>query len=447
MRALFVFLCAVLAVVNTATGDQTALTVYNNDLALVKETGSMRFESGRQTVSITDVASMIDPTSVSFKADDESVEIIEQNYRYDLVNSGKILERYVDNDISVWLEGDEYIQGKLLSASGDLVIQKQNGSIAVIGSDPIQRIEFPELPDGLITRPTLIWEMYSKREVETPTEVSYLTSGVSWHAEYTAVVNEDETALDLSAWVSIDNKSGATYKDAKLKLVAGDVQRVQPEQMPAPRMAKTMMMDAEAGFGGFEERGFFAYHLYELQEETTIRDKEMKQISLFDPATTPAKRYHVFEGWRNTKDVAVKVEFTNSDKHDLGIPLPAGKVRMYKRDKDGSLEFVGEDRIDHTPKNEKVKLTVGNAFDLVGERQVMDTRRVTDRVREETVEIKLRNRSEKDVEITAQERLWGDWEIIRKSHDFEKKNATTAEFTVKVPADGETIITYTVRRQ
>ena len=303
------------------------------------------------------------------------------------------------------------------------------------------------MPDGLITRPTLIWEMYSKQEVETPTEVSYLTSGVSWHAEYTAVVDADEKALDLSAWVSIDNHSGAAYKDAKLKLVAGDVQRVQPEAMPAPRMTKTMAMDAEAGFGGFEERGFFAYHLYELQEQTTIHDKEIKQISLFDPATTPAKRYYVYEGWRNTNDVAVNLEFVNSDKHDLGIPLPAGKVRMYKRDEDGSLEFVGEDRMDHTPKNEKVNLTVGNAFDLVGERQVMDTRRVTDRIREESVEIKLRNRSDKEVEITARERLWGDWEIVKKSHNFEKKNATTAEFPVKVPADGETTITYTVRRQ
>jgi len=428
-----------------ARSEEISLTVYNNDLAVVKVVDEMTFEKGRQTKSITGVADRIDPTSVRFTAEKGSITIIEQNYRYDLVSPQKVLQRYIDRDIAIRLDEGDFIEGTLQAVSGDVVIKSSDGKLSIVKGDAIERFEFPELPGGLITRPTLVWQVYSGKEVTTPVEISYMTQGMSWHAEYTAVVNDDESEIELSSWVSIDNNSGASYENATLKIVAGEVHRVTPPA-PAfrPRMlkAETMADEYEAGF---EERGLFEYHLYELKGKTTVRNAEIKQISLFEPAATKARKLFTYDARKNAKKVAVKMEFTNSDKDGLGMPLPAGKVRMYKRDTDGALEFVGEDSVGHTPKNEKVRLTLGNAFDLVGERRITDTVKISARIREETVEIKLRNRKEEPVTITAVEHVWGDWEIREKSMDFVKKDADTIEFTVIVPADGETVVTYTVR--
>ncbi|MBN1294470.1 MAG: DUF4139 domain-containing protein [Candidatus Latescibacteria bacterium] len=428
-----------------AWSEDISLTVYNTDLAVVKVVDTMSFKSGRQTVSMTDVAEMVDPTSVRFSSEKGDVRIIEQNYRYDLINPHKVLQRYIDRDIAIRLKEGDFIEGILQSVSSDVVIKSRDGKLNIVKEDAIQRFEFPELPEGLITRPTLVWDIYSEKNITTPTEVSYMTQGISWHAEYTAVTSDNDDAVELSSWVSVENNSGTSYDDATLKLVAGDVHRVTP---PMPQFSRQMVKSAamaEDFAGGFEERGLFEYHLYELKGKTMVQNAEIKQISLFEPVTTNAKKLFVYDARKDSEKVSVSLEFVNSQKDGLGMPLPAGKVRVYKRDTDGSLEFIGEDALDHTPKNEKVRLVMGNAFDCVGERLVTDTKRITQRIREETIEIKLRNRKEEAVTITAVEHLWGDWEIREKSVEYVKKDARTIEFTVLVPADGEMVITYTVR--
>jgi len=422
-----------------------SLTVYNNDLAVVKLVEDMVFEKGVTTKTLTGVADRIDPTSVRFSAKKGGVTVLEQNYRYDLVNSTKVLDRYLDQRISLVMGEGDLLEGILKSVAGDIVLTDDAGRTAVIRADAVERFDLPALPDGLVTRPTLFWTLKSDLSGKVPTEVSYMTGGFSWHAEYTAVVSDDETSMELSSWVSIDNRSGASFRDAGLKLVAGDVHRVRPEKkLQRARMPMALMEDEAAGF---EERGLFEYHLYDLGRRTDVMNAEIKQIALFDPARVAAEKRFVYDSRKNPSKVAVSVEFENTEKDGLGIALPAGKVRVFKRDSDGELEFVGEDAVDHTPKNERVRLTLGHAFDIVAERTVTDSRRISQRVREETVEIALRNRKEKAVTVTAVEHFWGDWEVRTSSRDFVKKDAFTAEWIVEVPADGETKITYTVRMQ
>ena len=275
--------------------------------------------------------------------------------------------------------------------------------------------------------------------------MSYLTDGVNWHAEYVAVVDPEDKQLNLSGWVSLENRSGATYKDAKLKLVAGDVHRVEPQPRYRAPMEKRVLM-AEAATQ-FEEKPFFEYHLYTLQRKTTVKDNQTKQVSLFPPAGVKAEKVFIFDGQRYEKKVRVHVEFKNSKRGGLGLPLPKGKIRVYKEDTDGALEFVGEDEIDHTPVDERVRVFLGNAFDLVGERVAKSSNRISDRAREEEIEISLRNHKKESVEIVVVERFYGDWKIERSSYPFVKKDATTAEWKVRIPAQGEATLTYTVMIQ
>ena len=443
-RSIFA-LITIMFLISIVFAEETSLTVYNKDMAIVKIVDSMNFIKGVQTISFTDVADRIDPTSVRFSDRNGKVRVIEQNYRYDLVNSRKVLQKYIDRDITIWIKEGDLIEGVLQSVTGDVVLKDKNGRVNIIQADAVERYDLPELPDGLITRPTLFWKLDSTQEGNVETEVSYITQGFSWHAEYTSVVSDDDKTMELSSWVSVDNKSGATFENAALKLVAGDVHRVTPE----PRYPRRVTLKAEAIeediAAGFEERELFEYHLYDLQRLTTVNNAEIKQIALFDPTNVNAHKQFIFDSRKNPQKVSVSMEFTNSESDGLGMALPAGKVRVYKRDTDGSIEFVGEDALDHTPKNEKVRLMLGYAFDLVAERLVVDTRRISPRIREQTLEISLRNRKTEPVSITVVEHLWGDWEILKKSHDYKKKDAYTIEFTVDISPDSEMKITYTVR--
>lgn len=442
--AFFMIVMSVVAVSYDCLADGLSVTVYNNDLAVIRDIRDMQFISGVQTKTMTDVPERIDPTSVRFAVEGGGVAVIEQNYRYDLVNSQKVLRRYIDNAISIRMKEGDLIEGILQSVAGDVVVSTVDG-VEIVRIDAIERFSFPELPEGLITRPTLFWTLTSDRARTAPAEISYMSSGFEWHAEYTAVIGTDEKSMDMSSWVSIHNNSGAAFKNADLKLVAGEVNKVvQPRAM-----RKDMMLAAEQErtAGGFEERGLFEYHLYDLEGQTTLNNAEIKQIALFPETRANVKKALVFDAWKNPDGVTATVEFKNSESDGLGLPLPAGKVRVYTRDQDGSIEFVGEDRIDHTPKNEDVKLSLGTAFDIAAERKVMDTRRITDRVREETIEIELRNRKTVMTGIRIVEHFRGDWEIRKTTDNFEKKDAFTAECTVSVPADGIKTVTFTVRYQ
>ncbi|MFC1692924.1 DUF4139 domain-containing protein [Candidatus Latescibacterota bacterium] len=443
-RFCFAIIIPMLAITQ-AFAEDVSLTVYNRDMAVVKLVDAMEFKKGIQTISFTDVAQRIDPTSVRFTAQNGDITVLEQNYRYDIVSTQKVLQHYIDKKVSVWVEGGDLVEGILQSVMGDVLIKGRDSGITILKADVIERFDLPVLPQGLVTRPTLFWKLDSSVRGKTETEVSYITHGFNWHAEYTAVVSDDEKSMEVSSWVSIDNNSGATYENAALKLVAGDIHTVTPEQPLIRRLpAKAMALEEDVA-AGFEERELFEYHLYDLQGKTTISNAEIKQIALFDPTVVKSQKQFVYDANKNTRKVAVSMEFINSEKDGLGMALPAGKVRVYKRDMDDTIEFVGEDAIDHTPRNEKVRMTLGYAFDIAAERKIVETRRISPRIREQSIEISLRNRKKETVTITAVEHLWGDWEILKKSIDYVKKDAYTVEFTVDVPEDSEVLITYTVR--
>jgi hypothetical protein len=434
---------------------EVAVTIYNQDLGLIKDVRELEFQRGRSIISFTDVAARIDPTSVHFKPVNPSdrVSILEQNYQYDLVSSTKILQKYVDEDIELFTKSTgssgevKSYKGKLLSYSGDNVtLQEPNGAIRIVRLDEVRDLYFPTLPEGLITKPTLVWLLDSEVSGKRDAEVSYLTSGINWHAEYVAVVDQRDQNLELAGWVSIDNRSGATYQDAKVKLIAGEVHRVMEERMP-PRMAKGYVAEMAAGAPQFEEKAFFEYHLYTLLRPATIKDNEIKQVSLFPSTGVKVNKIYTYDGARYEDKVRVELEFKNSEAAGLGMPLPQGKIRVYKEDVDKALEFVGEDKIDHTPKDEKVRVFLGNAFDIVGERQKTDFRKISDEVTDESYQIKLRNHKEEAVEVVVVEHLWSytEWEIRESSLPYEKKDANTIEFKVQLDKDQEVLLTYTVR--
>jgi len=447
MRRAIRTICAVTLMAAAAMSQDVAITVYNQNRALVREIRALKLASGRSTVSFTDVAALIDPTSVHFKSltAPEKVTLLEQNYEYDLVSAQKVLEKYVDETVRLVMEGGEVFDGVLLNGSqSNIVLKAKDGSIKVIRGEGVRHFEFPDLPEGLITRPTLVWELENGGPSSHQIEVSYLTGGMNWHAEYVAVTDANDTHLDLGGWVSVDNRSGTAYKDTKLKLVAGDVNMVQPERMLRRSIQKQDVLLAAEPEPQFEEKSFFEYHLYTLGRKTTLKNNQTKQIALFPPTQTKADKMYVFDGSSHGNKIRVHLEFQNKKKDGLGLPLPKGKIRVYKTDDDGAQEFIGEDQIDHTPVDEKVRIFLGNAFDLTGERVQQSTRRISDRAREESYAITLRNHKDDNVDILVVEHIWGDWTVLDNSHAFTKKDVRTLEFRVPVPAKGEAVLTFKV---
>ena len=438
---------AVAASSASAADRELRLTVYNDNLALVSDNRTIQVQAGQSTVELADVPAQIDPTSVHLKGLGSPLDVLEQNFQYDLASPDRILQRYLDLPVEAALKAGELKSGALLSFDGgSLVLRRPDGGVSLVTREEVADLRLPTLPEGLRTRPTLVWLLQAEKGGATPVELSYLTGGLSWHAEYVAVTDEKDTRMDLSAWVSLENSSGATYPEAKLQLIAGDVQRVQPPSPVIMRGGRGEVAMMAKASDGFAEETFFEYHLYTLDRPTTIADRETKQVSLFPTASTPVKKVYEFNGQVDAKKVRIILEAENKQELGLGMPLPAGKVRVYKKDSHGDLQFVGEDQIDHTPKNEKLRLGVGKAFDIVAERVELSQDRVTDRVIDRSIQVKLRNRKTEAVEVVVQESVWGDWEIRNPSLPFVKKDARTAEFLVPVAADTEAILTFTVRQ-
>lgn len=416
-----------------------AVTVYNDNLGVVKETRPINLQRGVSEIKISDVAAQIDPTSVYIKLNGT---VVEQNYQYDLVSVYKILEKYLDKSVQLINEKGELLEGTLLSArDGQIVLRNRNGGLTMIGGLDKYRVNVADLPEGLITKPTLVWKVDSRASGRQNAEISYHTAGMKWHAEYVAVLNKDDSKLNLKAWVSIENQSGATYPNATLKLIAGDVNRVQ-EQMPVyPMVRGKMMMQEAAGASQFEEQSLFEYHAYALQRPTTLANNETKQISLFEAENVSAVKKFQHKGG---KKVNVVVEFENKSSNQLGMPLPKGKVRVNKEDR-GAVEFIGEDQIDHTPKDEKVSLKIGDAFDIVAEEVQTDYKQISQRSSETMWKITFKNRKDEAVTIEAERYFGYNWQVVNASHNFEKKNATTAVFRVPVPKGKEVDLIFTVR--
>ena len=438
-------------VIFSQSADQksVSVTVYNQNLGVVKDVRTLNLTSGKSQIKITDVAQHIDPTSVHINLDGE---VLEQNYQYDLVSLDKILRKFVNQNIRLIGENNETVEGKLLSAlGGQIVIQKPEGGLIMLPSVNKYRFSVNYLPEGLITQPTLVWDVNSNSPGKQDVEISYQTSGMNWHAEYVAVLNKDDNQLDLNSWVSIDNQSGATYKNAKLKLVAGDINLV--KNINAPRQEGVYMIKSTTvNDQQFQEQPFFEYHIYNLQRPTTISDNETKQISLFEANDVPANKKYFYGSTSNRwnwnaqgqQKVAVIIEFENNEKYGLGIPMPKGKVRVYKSDGE-SIEFVGEDLIDHTPNKEKVKLKIGDAFDIVAEEVQTENTQISTKVWEQEYEITFKNRKKEDINIEVERNLGTNWEILKSSIDYKKKDAFTINFTVPVKADSETKLTFRVR--
>ena len=429
----------------TPDREHVSVTVYNNDLGVVRDVRAFAIAKGLARLELRDVPSHIDPTTVRISALEHpnDLAILEQNYEYDLVSQEKLLSKYIDKTITLTDGGRPYEATLLAVEQGKLTVRTPNG-IEMLASS--RTLTVPTLADGLITRPTLVWLAQSRDAyAREPLEVLYQTSGLTWHAEYIATLADDDRSLDLGGWVSVNNTSGATYRDAKLKLVAGAVHRATPAQplMMAARRVKGEAM-TDIGAPQFEERGMFEYHLYDLSDRTTtLANNEFKQISLLSARSINTTKRYVYEGG---SAVAVELSIENSEASHLGMPLPMGTVRVMKRDKDGSLEFVGEDRIEHTPRDEKVTLHVGNAFDLTGSRELTASQQIAKNTTEETIAVTVKDHKQEDVTIDVVEDLGMNWEITTSSLPFEKKNASTVIFHTPVKARGETKVTYTVRR-
>ena len=441
--------------------------------AVVKQERAIDLGKGRTIVRFTDVAAHIDPTTVAFESltDPAGTSVIEQNYQFDLVSTDKLMERYLDKQITVeQARGDtiETITGTLLSTAGGLVLKTPTGIMVINGYSNVQ---FPELPGGLITKPTLVWDIATDKPGRHDARVTYQTKALTWWTDYNIVFADGENAnqgvLDIGAWVSIINRSGASYHDARIKLIAGDVHRA-PEPRRFAEMDMAMARGVRAAAPGFQEKAFFEFHLYTLGRPTTLPGNSTKQIQLF-PAVRGvpcdkvlvyyglAQRFGVFGnpmmdrnfGTQSNKKVDVYLKFRNAEGHGMGMPLPSGRIRVSKLDpSDQSLEFIGEDVIDHTPKDEEILIKMGSAFDVVGERKQVDFKLDRNRkVMEETVEIKLRNHKDEAVEVIVKENLyrWVEWRITNKTHDYKKIDSRTVHFPVRVAKDGETAIRYTVK--
>ena len=441
------FVAIVILILTAAmvSAEDLAVTVYNSNVGVVSEIRPMEFQSGTHQIQFRDVPAQIDPASVRFELVDHpgQVAILEQNYAYDLVSPEKLYNRYLDQQIELIDKDGRLYAGRLLAYSSGLVtLQDVSGRIKLIRLDNIAEINFPSLPEGLITRPTLFWLYNSQTSGKLKAQVGYQTSGMDWSAEYVGVLSSDEGKLGMSGWASITNQSGKTYNDAKLKLVAGDINRVY-DNSPR-RMAKGIVMEAMAS-PSFEEKAFFEYHLYTLPRTATIADREIKQVSLFDPAETKVEKLFTYRPDQDPSKVDVSLKFINSEQSGLGMPLPAGRVRVFKADDDGSLIMLGEESISHTPRDEEVNLSIGNAFDVVGEQRVMAEDRISRQVTDRTFEIEIRNRKNTDITVRIEKLMYGDWEVLSCNAQYERKDASRLHINLPIAAGQGTTVTLKVR--
>ena len=430
------------------------LTVYNGNLGLVKDVREVRLDAGLIETHFMDVAAQIDPTSVLLRSltDPTGLKILEQNYEYDLLSSEKLMEKYVGRKVRLYQSNGTFQEATLLSTRGP--VYDINGQIHMghFGS-----VVLPALPENLVSKPTLAWLLRNPRPAPQRVEASYLTGGISWKSDYVMLINAADSRADLTGWVTINNQSGATYQNAALKLVAGDINRAasRDDSRRAMEMAAKAASPAVAD-REFKSEGFFEYHLYTLDGRTTIKESQTKQLTLLSAADFPVEKRFIYYGAASyhrtqygvpisNQKVGVYLDIRNTKENRLGIPLPKGKVRVYKADTSGSQQLIGEDWIDHTPKDERVRIKMGEAFDVVGERVQKDWKRIGSNLYEIEWEITLRNHKKEAVTVEVIEPMPGDWEILRSTQPHEKLEAFTARWKVPVPKEGAATLGYRTR--
>lgn len=469
----------------TVVSAQPAITVYNGNFGVVRDSVPLSLSGGLNDVSYSGVTAQLEPESVVLRdpSGEVALSVVEQSYRGDPVDQMRLLQIFegrVINFLKVIDDREVITAGTIIRAPSLVMARNQYGNEYQKTLEPIIEVDgqlrtslpgqplFPSLGDDSVLLPTLSWKLHSSANTTLDAQLSYLTNGMNWKADYNLVLPEKGDELTLTGWVSIENNTGKTFEDAKIKLVAGDVNKVQEQPQRYKGRAVAMVMeDSFAGAPAVEEKKFDEFHMYTLPLPTTLRDRETKQVEFVRAESVQSQKLYVYDGaslprnWRsyggvnqnqnygqNAKpDVAIYREFQNSEDNGLAVPLPAGRTRFYRMDEDGQLEFTGENTIDHTPKNEMIRVYLGNAFDLVGERTRTNFIKHPSRDQmSETFEIEVRNRSEEAVTVQVVEHLyrWMNWKLLRHSHDFEKTDAQTVEFPVTLKPDETATVTYTV---
>ncbi|MGC2526368.1 MAG: DUF4139 domain-containing protein [Candidatus Acidiferrum sp.] len=449
---------------STSLSDQTDLnvTVYNSNIALIRDVRNLTLPDGSFRLKFMDIAATVNPATVHFRSltDPDKLSVLEQNYEYDLLEPAKLLHKYVGREVTLvrtyqdsGTTKHEEIKATLLSDN--------NGQVWKIGNDIVtgayaESYRFPDIPANLYDRPTLLMSLENSGPRKQQIETSYLANNLSWNADYVLTVARDDKAADLDGWVTLTNNSGTAFHNARLQLVAGDLNRIQPNAQYG--VAREMMMTKNAAAAPqFQQENFSEYHLYTLGRRTSVENQETKQISLLEGSGVPVQKIFIVNGnnyyYRSPqapgspiKDpVMVYYKFKNEVKSGLGIPLPAGNVRVYQKDSHGGILFIGEDRIDHTPKDENVTVHIGNAFDVVAERKQTDYKHVDTHTWEFEYEITLRNHKDSPITVEVNEPIGGEWEMLSSTYKFTKTAAFAAQFQVPVAANATSVLKYRVR--
>ncbi|MDP4610458.1 MAG: DUF4139 domain-containing protein [Opitutales bacterium] len=460
---------------------QPAITVYNENFGVVRDTVALDLTAGISDVSYSGVTAQLEPESVILRdpSGNVNLRVVEQSYRGDPVDQERLLQMFEGQTIDFYktLDGKEVVvKGRIIRAPSTVMTKNQYGNMQQKRLEPIVEVDgklitmlpgiplFPSLGNDSVLEPTLTWKLHSDRSSNFDAQLSYLTNGMSWKADYNLVLPETGDDVTLTGWVSVENNTGKTFENATIKLIAGDVNKVQTAQPVRREKVYAMAMADAAPAPQVEAKKFDEFHMYSLPLATTLRDSETKQVEFVRAENVKTKKLYIYDGsgdrrfygslnvnqnyGQNTKpDVAIYREILNSEENGLGVALPAGRMRFYRMDDDGQMEFTGENTIDHTPKNETIRVYLGNAFDIVGERKRTNffTHKTQDMILE-TFEVEVRNRGEEAVTVQIVEHMsrWSNWEIQMPSHDFEKTDAQTIEFPIDVPADGTVTVTYTV---
>jgi len=456
--------CAEMTELRSTLDDQqrVAVTIYNGNLALVKDVRRLDLPAGESHLAWREVAAGMQPETALLRPvkNGDGFRVVEQSFDFDLLTPGKLLEKYVGRTVRVvrvhpttGAETSEIAQ--VLAANGGVVLRMGDRIETGIPG----RLVYPDVPANLRDRPTLVVQVAADKGGRRDLELSYLTGGLSWQADYVAELDVQDAHLDLSGWVTLNNQSGASYEEARLQLVAGDVHRVARQDMAVREFEERAMKVMAAG-PAMAEESLLDYHLYTLDRPTTIRENQVKQVALLHATGVPVTKEYLLRGsdyyYRGRHGepakklkAAVFLEFTNSAKSGLGMPLPKGILRVYKNDRAGNAQFVGEDRIDHTPKNEKVRLRLGDAFDVTADRTQTDYKKIAGGPQETIIEtayrIELKNAKSEAVTVKVEEPMPGDWQILQESHAHTKKDARTAGWEIGIPAEGKTVLTYRVR--
>ena len=446
----------------TTLADQSevSVTVYNSDIALVRDVRSLQLARGTGSLRFMDIAATVNPATVHFRSltQPSQVSVLEQNYEYDLLDPDKLLRKYVGREVTLvrnrqdgGTTRQEEVKALLLSYNTGPVWKIGNEIVTGLGAD---HIRFPELPETLYSRPTLIWTVQNDGDATHRVEASYLARSLAWNADYVLTVGRDDKLADLNGWVTMTNNSGTAFKNARVQFVAGDLNRVRQNLQKMADLAAPAAARAEERMA---QESFSDYHLYTLGRKTSINNAQTKQLSMFEGTDVPTIKRYVVEGqnyyYHNQmhpgspiKDsVQVYYQFKNEEKSGLGLPMPAGVVRVYQQDSKGGVQFVGEDRIMHTPKDETLNVKIGNAFDVICERNQIGFEKIASNVYELEYEITLRNHKAAAISVEVNEPIGGTWRMLTSSHQWTKTSAWAAQFNVPVAADGTAVLKYKVR--